>query len=531
MTRLLIAVLLSLPLGARADVKLHPLFCDNMVLQRDAKVPVWGTADPGEEVAVDLLSSMPKTFFPNSQVPTIRGTAIADEKGNWIVVLEIPGVKSGIDLTGNTLVVKGKKISQLKNVAIGDVWICSGQSNMEWKVGGLKRDDQGKKVAAAAANPNIRLFTVTKRPFPTPQSTIPVTKSEGLWLECTPETVLNFSAVGYFFGRDLQKSLGVPIGLIHTSWGGTPCEAWTSKAGLAAEDGLKHYVDAINNVNAEKAMAAYETALAKYKVAAEKAKADGKPAPRAPRKPQNGGVNQNTPTALYNGMIAPLIPYAIKGAIWYQGESNGSRAKEYRTLFPAMIADWRKQWGNDFPFFAVQLAPFRADGSEKVAYAELRDAQFYATQKLPKVGIAVITDSGEETDIHPQKKEPAGARLALAARAIAYGEKIEYSGPVFKDAKIDGNKVTVSFKHLGGGLKCNGDTLSGFTVCGEDKVFHPAKAEIVGDRVVVTCEAVSKPVAVRFGWVNFAKPELNFFNAAGLPAVPFRSDEFPLTTK
>lgn len=520
MKRFLFAALLLSPAPAFADVKLHPLFCDNMVLQRDMKVPVWGTADPGEEIVV--------TFRVNEQggenVDVIR--LRADDRGEWKVVLNMPGACEQVGLT-----VKGKNEVQLKNVAVGDVWLCSGQSNMEWKLKDLPKNDQGKKVAADAMNKHIRLFTVPNRPFKEPQRTFPVSKTEGLWLECTPENVLNFSAVGYYFGRDIQKSQNVPIGLIAADWGGTPCESWTSNAGLEAEPGLKHYVDAWAAIDEAKAMAAYEKAMTKYEADAAKAKAEGKPAPRKPTKPVNGGVHAHVPTALYNGMIAPLLPFPIKGAIWYQGESNASRAKEYRTLFPAMIADWRKQWGSEFPFFAVQLAPFRADGSDKVSYAELRDAQYHATKVLPKVGLAVITDCGDETDIHPQRKEPVGQRLALAARAIAYGEAIEYSGPTFKDAKFESGQAIVTFDHIGGGLKCHGDTLTGFALCSEDKIFHPAKAEIKGDTVVVTCDKVAKPIAVRFGWVNFAKPELNFFNAAGLPAVPFRSDDFPLTTK
>lgn len=522
-----VVLLLALAPLARADVKLHPLFCDNMVLQRDAKVPVWGTASPGENVEV-VYDEMPREIAPNSQAAVIKASAVADEAGKWKV--ELPAIKASFL---GQLIVKGKNVVTITNVAVGDVWICSGQSNMEWKLAGLNREDQGKKVAEGAKNANIRFFTVPNVTAMKPQSTIVANEKtkEGMWLPCTPENALNFSAVGYFFGRDLQKALNVPIGLIDSDWGGTPAEAWTSMEGLQAEPSLKHYIDAHTNTNKEKADKAYEAALEAYKKAAEKAKAEGKKAPQAPRKPMGDGENSHTPTVLYNGMIAPLLPYAIKGAIWYQGESNGGRAQEYRTLFPAMISDWRKKWGYEFPFFAVQLAPFQADGSAKVSYAELRDAQTFATKKLPKVGMAVITDSGEETDIHPQRKEPAGARLALAARAIAYGEKIEYSGPTFKEMKIDGSQAVVGFDHVGGGLAVKGDTLAGFTVCGEDKVFHPAKAEIKGDKVVVMCDAVTKPVAVRFGWVNFAKPELNFFNKAGLPAVPFRTDDFPLTTK
>jgi sialate O-acetylesterase len=515
MTRwFLLAAALVIPAApALADVKLHPLFTDNMVLQRDAKVAVWGSADPGEAIEVTFRGGS------DANSPTVIQKTTAGPDGQWNVSID-----SGTATSEAVFTVKGKNEIALKNVAVGDVWVCSGQSNMAWRLAQLGREDQGKKVAAAATNKNLRLFTVPNRPFNQPQQTIPASKNDSLWLECNPETVINFSAVGYFFGRDIAASQKVPVGLISTNWGGTPCEAWTSKAGLEAEPELKHYVEAAM-------MAAYEKAMTAYKAAAEKAKAEGKPAPKPPTKPTNGGVNQNFPSALYNGMIAPIQKFKIKGAIWYQGESNASRAKEYRTLFPAMIKDWRKQWGDEIPFFAVQLAPYRADGSDKVSYAELRDAQTFATKSLPKVGMAVITDVGEETDIHPQRKEPVGARLALAARAIAYGESIEYSGPSFKAATFEGNQAIVTFDHIGGGLKADGDTLHGFTLAGDDKVFHAAKAVIKGDTVVVTCDAVAKPVAVRFGWINFAKPTLNFFNKAGLPAVPFRSDDFPLTTK
>ncbi len=501
---------------ARADVKLHPLFTDHMVIQRDRPVPVWGTASAGEKVTVACSAADGATV-----------TAEADASGKWRATL--PPLKAG---TGFTLTVKGANTIELKDVLVGDVWLCSGQSNMEWKLSGLNRDDQGQQVAAKAANPLIRLYDVPNRPAATPQSTVAVQGSSGKWLECTPETALNFSAVGYFFGRDIAAAEKVPVGLISADWGGTPAEAWTSIGGLAAEPALLNHVERfvgqVKSATDPAAEAKYQEALAKYKKVAADAKSDGKKGPRnGPAKP---GINQNTPTVLHNGMIAPIQPFAIKGAIWYQGESNAGAAKEYRTLFPAMITDWRKQWGYDFPFLAVQLAPFSNGNSAGVSYAELRDAQVYATKKLPKVGLAVITDAGEENDIHPQRKEPAGQRLALAARAIAYGENVVYSGPQYKAMNADGGKAVLTFDAVGGGLVAKGETLNGFTVCGEDKVFHPAKAEIDGNTVVVTCPEVPEPKHVRFGWVNFAKPELNFFNKDGLPAVPFRTDDFPLTT-
>ena len=519
----LLAALAALtPAAARADVTLHPLFSDHMVLQRGPKAKVFGTATPGEKVTVSLNG-------PAAGHGTVA-TAAAD--GSWVAEMPLPAAGLGF-----TLEIKGSNTITLKDVAVGDVWLCSGQSNMEWKVKQLPKDGQAKKVADAAANDNLRLFAVPNKPMPTPQKSFATTKTEGLWLNCTPETVMDFSAVGYFFGRDIAAAQKVPVGLIASDWGGTPAEAWTSREGLLAQDALKYLVENVDKViaansDAKLVAAKYQADLAKWKEASDKAKADGKSAPRAPLKPSDGGVNQNSPTALYNGMIAPLLQFPVKGAIWYQGESNAGRAKEYRTLMPALVSDWRSKWGTELPFFMVQLAPYGNGNAGRVDYAELRDAQFATTVKLPKVGIAVITDAGDETDIHPQKKEPAGQRLALAARSIAYGEKVEFSGPQYKSHATDGDKVTVAFTHADG-LTARGDTkdLAGFALCGDDKVFHPATAVIQGGSVVVSSDKVPKPVAVRFGWVNFAKPQLNLFNSAGLPAVPFRTDDFPLTTK
>ncbi|HEY2785470.1 MAG TPA: sialate O-acetylesterase [Fimbriiglobus sp.] len=522
------AVGLSAP--AFADVKPNPLFSDNMVLQRGGECPVWGTADPGEQVTVKLARQSTSGIEMSSVSTT------ADKEGKWMA--KVDAIKVG---DGCTLTIKGKNEIEFKNVAVGDVWICSGQSNMEWQVRSLNRDGQGAKVAAAANYPNIRLFTVKKKVSMTPVSTVAVDKLNaakdvwnGKWQPCTPDTAATFSAVGYFFGRDLEKALNVPIGLIHTSWGGTPAEAWTSKETLQSVPELKHYPEnldkAMKSYDPAKAEANYKAAMEKWEAASAKAKAAGTRVPQRPRKQNPPTGNPNNPSVLYNGMIAPLLPFAIKGAIWYQGESNAGRAAEYRTLMPTMIEDWRKKWGSDFPFFMVQLAPFRDNGSDKVNYAELRDAQYHTTKVLKKVGIAVITDVGEENNIHPQRKEPVGGRLAIAALGIAYGKPIEYSGPEYKSHTIDGGKVTITFDHVGKGLECKGDELAGFTLCGDDKKFLPAKAEIVGDKVVVSSPDVPHPTAVRFGWVNFAKPTLNFFNKDGLPAVPFRTDDFPLVT-
>ena len=503
------------PVSVRAEAKPHPLFSSHMVLQRGEPIPVWGTAEPQEVVTVVM-----RIRSATSTGEFAMGT-VTNAQGQWAVTLPAQSASR----PGDTITLSINK-KTLDDVLIGDVWVCSGQSNMEWRLSQLTKDDQGKKVAEAATNPMIRLFDVPKLPAEEPKADFPIRES---WLKCQPDTVINFSAVGYFFGRDLQKALDIPIGLISSDWGGTPAEAWTSRSGLNAVPELKYYTErfdqAVKNYDPAKAKAANEKAVAAWKAEAAKAKAEGKPAPRFPRL-QNPPADSPNPTTLFNGMIAPLLKFPITGVIWYQGESNAGRAYEYRILMPTMIADW---WGRDFPFFMVQLAPFRGSASG-VDYAELRDAQLHTTTVLPKVGIAIITDVGDETDIHPQQKEPVGARLALAARKIAYGHDVEHSGPRFKELTIEGNKAIVRFDHVGGGLVCRGSELSGFQISGKDHKFVPARAEIRGDTVVLTADGIDQPTAVRYGWVNFAKPELNLANKAGLPAVPFRTDDLPYTT-
>ena len=518
-----VAGLLSPAIG-RADVKVPALFTDNMVLQRGTLVPVWGTADAGAEIQV---------VFDQKTADGKREegkTTIADKDGKWMVKIGPFDVGEAGTLTIKRTEKKNdpkgaKNVIACKNVLVGEVWICSGQSNMQWTV---KQSTGGDEAIKTANYPSIRLFSVPRKATVSPQSDV-----DSKWVECSPTTVANFTGVGFFFGRDLHKNLKVPIGLIDSSVGGTPAEAWTSREALLAEDSLKHYVEnleiARKGYDPEKAKKAYDEALAKWKVAAELAKKDNKPAPKQPNLQQMPGATSGSPSGLYNAMIAPLVPYAIKGAIWYQGESNAGRAYEYRTLFTSMIQDWRNQWKQgDFPFLLVQLAPFWANNSDGVHYAELRDAQLYSTTKLKNVGMAVITDVGDEKDIHPKQKEPVGARLALAARALAYGEKLVYSGPVYKAKKVEGSKVILSFDHLGGGLTAKEGKLTGFAIAGEDGTFVDADAVIEGDTIVVSSPKVEKPANVRFGWKNFTK--LNLFNKEGLPATPFRTDEIPYTT-
>jgi sialate O-acetylesterase len=625
---------------ARAAVVPHPLFADHAVLQQGTKVPVWGTADPGEAVTVEIARQKVAT------------TAGAD--GRWTV--ELAAMKAGGPFT---LSISGKNRVTFTDVLVGEVWIASGQSNMERQLGlraGQQPIDRWKEEAAAAKYPKIRHFGVSKE-----KSLTPVAGVKGQWELCTPEKVAEFSAVGYFFGRDLHKARRVPVGLIHSAWGGTPAEAWTGEAGLRALPDFADVPELIKTLIAdpETARRQFEERLETWFLAydpgssrrgdapvwsgaaldtspwatlpvpgfwedagqaelngvvwlrktfdlpagAAGAAADlhlamiddvdttwvngvkvgatngynlvrkyfvpagvlkpgrnvvavrvldtgggggiwgqhkvelvfaGKAAALpavdlsgpwryrfgmvledAPPPPRGVTGDSGTPTILYNAMIAPLLPYAIRGVIWYQGESNARRAQQYRTLFPAMIADWRRAWGQDFPFLFVQIAPHRD------MTPEIRDAQLWSWQHTPKTAMAVTTDCGDANDIHPTNKQPVGARLALAARALAYGEKLEYSGPVFDGMTVDGDKATLRFTHAAG-LVAKGGALKGFTIAAADLTFHPARAEIRGTTVVVSSPDVPQPVAVRYGWS--AVPDANLFNKAGLPATPFKTD-------
>lgn len=480
---------------ADAAVKLPALFSDHAVLQRSIAVPIWGTADPGEEVTVSLAG----------QTQTTKAGA----DGKWKVALQpLKEVES------LTLTVKGTNTLTVNDVAVGEVWVNSGQSNMAFT---LKGDINAEAAIAAANDPQLRFFAVATNASDTPLSEVP-----GKWVITNPGSAPLFSAVGYYFARELRKTLKVPVGMLSTSVGGTPAEAWTSHEALAANPDLKSIFEA-----QDAAIKGWPAALEKYQknepkileawqANVEKAKTAGSTAPRKPAPPEDPTKNKRRPSAPYNAMIAPLQPYGIRGAIWYQGEANSQRGKEYRTLFPTMIADWRKAWGEgDFPFFFVQIAPHQGQ------MPELREAQLLTSQTVPHTAMAVITDFGEATNIHPKHKEPVGTRLSLAARALAYGEKIEYSGPTFDSLRVDGGKAVLKFQHADGLMAKDGE-LKGFTIAGEDKNFVPAKAEIKGDTVTVSADQVTKPVAVRYGWAKV--PDVNLYNGAGLPASPFRTD-------
>jgi sialate O-acetylesterase len=412
------------------------------------------------------------------------------------------------------LSITGDNSILITNVLVGEVWLCSGQSNMGFP---LSRAANAQEAIAAAGDPELRLYTVPRGATDTPQTDAP-----GTWKECTPETATPFSAVAYFFGRDLRRALKVPVGLINSSVGGTPAEAWTSRPTLESDPALRgileRYAEKVKAYDPAAAAEQHAQALEKHKAAAAKARAEHKPPPAVPRAPVDPSRSSSRPSGLYNAMIAPLQPFAIAGVIWYQGESNASRAAEYQELFPALIRNWREAWGEgDFPFLFVQIAPHQR------MTPEIREAQLLTWQKVPRTAMAVITDIGNETDIHPTKKEPVGDRLALAARAIAYGEKLEYSGPVYRSMKVKGQQVILSFTHVDGGLIAKDGELKGFTIAGADGNFTSATAKIEGKQVVVESPSVAAPTAVRYGWSS--TPDVNLFNKQGLPATPFRTGQ------
>lgn len=517
--------------AARADVTLPPLISDNMLLQ-SGNPAIWGKADPGENVTVQLGKIVAKTM--------------ADSDGKWRVKLD--GLKPG--LLGE-MVVAGKNKLVIRNVAVGDVWVCSGQSNMGLNVFRVKDAEQ---EAAAANHPGIRMFTV-----PRTASDTPLDEVNGTWQVCTPENVRRWSATGFFFGRQLHQDLGIPIGLIHTSWGGTRAEGWTPTEVLQGDPDFKatyydkHQLELANYTAAKEK---YEKeVLPAWQAAADQAKADGKPAPPKPVAPR--GINRGlTPSALFNGMILGATKYPIKGAIWYQGESNANDAERYHRLLPAMISSWRKAWNQpEFPFYIVQLANYKAPMPKPVdeSWAHLREAQRLVSLELPNTGLATIIDIGEEKDIHPKNKQEVGRRLALAAEAKTYGKKIVYSGP-FMDAVIferASAKVTFKPGTAEGLATTDKGSVKGFAIAGDDQKFVWAEARIVAPEpvakskgkeakalaqepvIVLTSPAVAKPVAVRYAWAN--NPEVNLVNQAGLPAVPFRTyncqKEEPLTQK
>jgi sialate O-acetylesterase len=490
---------------ARGEVRLPGLFTEHMVLQQGVALSVWGWAKPSEAVTVEFRAQ--------------RTSVRAGADGAWRVGLH-PEAAGGPD----TLRVIGENRIELEDVVVGEVWVCSGQSNMEWP---LSRSFEAQADIVFSDNPNLRLFTVPKR-----KSVVPEKDVQAQWVLSGPSSAPGFSAVGYYFGRALQRARGVPVGLIHTSWGGSPAEVWMSEGALAANVGYRRDIlEAYPGARAK-----FEAALRTWEAARDEAKRAGTKFDRArPREPWRPGE-------LHNGMLAPLLPFAVRGAIWYQGEANADRAWQYRTLFVDLIRNWRQDWGmGDFPFIAVQLAPWDKGRKRSIAqivsepgestWAELREAQEMATRALPNVGVAVITDVGDKDDIHPVRKEPVGERLAGVARAIAYEEKGRgLVSPRYKSARFQKGRVLVTFEGVGRGLVSREGDIRGFAVAGADGKFFWARAELRGaNRVEVSSPVVLRPVAVRYGWADY--PVVNLFSKEGLPVSPFRSDDFPAMTR
>ncbi len=505
---ILLLVVVAQPPVAWADVKLPAIFGTHMVLQRDQKDRVWGWAEPGEEVAVAIAGQ--------------SKTAKAGPDGAWQVVLD-PMPAGGPHI----LTVRGKTTVQFDDVLVGEVWICSGQSNMQWGVGSTK--DVELEIPTAKY-PGLRLITVPNVGTQEPQKDF-----HGKWVPCRPDTVGGFSAVGYFFGRQLHQTLGVPVGLINDAWGGSACEAWIRRDRLAADPKYAPLLQHWEQIEKDypRAKAEFEPRYNAWKAEAAKAKAEGKEPPPEPQDPAGLMFGNFRPGNIYNGVLKPTIGYGIRGVIWYQGESNASRAYQYRDLFPLMIQSWREEWGGgDFPFYWVQLADFLAETPtpRESAWAELREAQTMTMSRLPHTGEAVIIDIGEGKDIHPRNKQDVAQRLARWALARDYGFPISHQSPTYKSMAKHGNKVVLTFDHVGGGLRTfDVQEARGFAVAGNDRKFAWAQARVTGPNTVeVWSDGVADPVAVRYAWAD--NPVCNLTSGQDLPATPFRTDDWPGVT-
>ena len=508
---------------AVAEVAVNNLFTDHMVLQRDHENPVWGTAAPGEAVTVSIGEQ--------------TQTATADESGNWHVKLTpLEVLPDGESLTLKIAGSEGGSI-EISDVLVGEVWVCSGQSNMQWSV----RSSNHAELEIASANyPNIRLVSVPQVGTQEPQ-----TDFNGSWSVCSPQPVADFSAVGYFFGRQLHNTLGVPVGLIDNAWGGSAAEAWIPKEKLAERESfaklLADWSTREKNYDYDAITQQFQASLEKWKADSKAAKAAGKPAPRRPRRPGNVLAGNQRPGNIYNGVLNVCFSpqnggYGIAGVIWYQGESNAGRAEQYRELFPLMIETWRDRWGQgDFPFYWVQLADFQQEIDYPIesSWAELREAQTMTQDKLPNTGEAVIIDVGEGRDIHPRNKQVPAMRLARLALADVYGLDIASRSPRFESAEPTGEagEIAVTFKNVSRGGLYAFDTpaLKGFAIAEDDGKFFPAEGRIVGkNKVVLTSEQVENPTQVRYGWGY--NPVVNLYDRNGLPVTPFRSDTRPGVT-
>lgn len=471
--------ILTVPSVVAADISLPKFFSDNMVLQRNSKSKIFGKAEAKQRLTV--------------QFGDIVVNATADEQGDWSVLLPVGQAGGPFELT--VTAEAGQPQVKFSNVMVGEVWLCSGQSNMQWPVS--KVLNSNTEIEQSINYPNIRLFTVSEK-----AARQPLARFEKVvpWQVCSPTSVDDFSGTAYFFARELSKKFpDVPIGVINASWGGTSCEAWMRRPDLDRNDLFKNMLEQWDTVSTED--------------------------------------DRNRPSVLFNGMIAPLENFPIRGVIWYQGERNNGRGDQYSKLFPALITGWREFFKNEaMPFYFVQLAPFRYTQLPEDGLPEVWDAQLKTLRSLENTGMVVTTDIGNVDDIHPKNKQEVGRRLALIAIGNVYRdqlpkeEHVVFSGPIFREHRVDGSRVRIHFDHADG-LRIRGeeDSLTCFSICGEDGKFVPAEATVVNNTVEVFAEGIEKPVAVRFGWSDTAEP--NLVNEAGLPASPFRTDDFELQSK
>ena len=473
------AMLVCSVVVAAAELRLPAVISNNMVLQRGQPVPIWGWAEPGESVTITVAGK------------TAR--APAGQDGRWQV--RLPAVEPQDQAM--ELVVSGSSggVLHVKNVVVGEVWLCSGPSNIFWPV---KRCDNAKQEIASATYPRIRFFSVGRKMADQPQA-----DCEGRWVECSPPSVGDVSGIGYFFARQLHEELKSPVGLVQSFWGGSRIEAWTSMEALQANPSLRPILD-------------YWTRQLTL--------------PEKPEAPADPRTSSHRPACLYNGMIAPLVPYSIRGAITYQGLGNLFWAEHSRALLEIMIADWRRHWGQgDFPVGMVQPAPYTCKGwaqSSPDAYAIQRESQLLVLQKVPNTGIALTMDINAVNSLHFPQKQPVSHRLALWALSAVYGHKGPYQGPIYGSMSAEGDHIHIRFLHAEGGLRTSdGKPPTCFTIAGPDKIFHPATAKIEGDTVIVQSDQVRQPVAVRFAWGNTDVP--NLVNGEGFPASLFRTDAPP----
>jgi len=503
---ILLFCFLFLAQSVYAEVRLPDVIGSSMVLQRDKTVPIWGMADPGETIIVRFAGQ------------TLKTTAGAD--GKWLVKLK----PLRANATPTSLTIEGKNKIELKDILVGEVWLVAGQSNMQRL---LSETANGAEAIAAANHPNIRLFNVS-RSVAFKHAAPPL----GVWQSCSPESVKQFSAAGYYFGVELLKELNVPIGLLNSSYGGSQAEAWTPVEYLLASPDLKPTVDRTKIWDEERPTVKiqYDEAIKKWREDTNKAKANGatpQPSPAVP----DALREYRIAASIYDGMIAPLIPFYIRGAFWYQGESNEGRAQQYGILLPTMIRAWRERWDEgNFPFGIIQLPNYRDQKPQPTdeAWSHIREAQRLTAKSTPDVGLIVTIDIGEARDIHPKNKLDVGKRMAYWALANVYGRESTRSGPTLKSTTTTGAEMLLTFENAGKGLKVrNGGKLEEFAIAGEDKKWYWADAEIVGrDRIKVWSTSVPHPIAVRYAFNNNPKNP-NLTNDTGLPATPFRTDIFP----